>query len=561
MRKLWKALVGILAAVAMLAAGGLMSTSASADDTANPVTGSITISNAKKGHEYKAYKIFDVASQKVEGAGENVTTKVSYTLAANSPWDDFFKAGAAGATYVSLDGNRTVSWIKDSDPETDGVQMSTEDAKAFADAAIAYIKTTSKQFNEFTEPADADGELKFENLPLGYYLVTSTVGTLVSLDTTLPKDENGEPVAEITDKNEGPEVEKKVQEDSGDKGESNWTDGWEDQNDAQIGEKVKFQTTITAQEGALNYVLHDQMQAGLTFDLSSIKVTLDYAEESKENKVLSGTGENADYTVAAPVTHTVGDKTETDTFDMAFSKALLDSLKDGDKLIVQYTATVNKDANIDTDGNENTTHLDYGDENHTSHTPDDTTTTYVWDFNVYKYAQDGETKTPLKDAKFKLTIDEAGNNAVEFVKKTDKDDKVVPNQYRVFDSASDTTTDKVTEFTTDNTGKFNLSGLDSGTYWLHETKAPAGYNKLDNPIKVEIKTASDPVNMGKVVYTFDGMAYETTDKTVNVLNQAGSELPGTGGMGATVLYAAGAVIVIAAALGLTVVLRKRQNAR
>lgn len=101
--------------------------------------------------------------------------------------------------------------------------------------------------------------MKFENLELGYYLVDSSLGALCSLNTTAPD-------AVIKDKNSKPDTEKKVEEDS--------TKEYGEKDDADIGQTVNFKTTISAKKGAENYILHDKMSKGLTFDETPLKLLL-----------------------------------------------------------------------------------------------------------------------------------------------------------------------------------------------------------------------------------------------------------------------------------------------
>ena len=136
--------------------------------------------------------------------------------------------------------------------------MENADPVAFAKAALAYAKDPTNSIvaeKSANAPDATEGSttstVTFEGLSLGYYLVDSSVGALCSLNTTAKE-------VEIQEKNGVPSVEKKVQEDS--------DDHWDKDNTADIGQTVNFQTTITAQAGAQNYVLHDKMDKGLTFN-------------------------------------------------------------------------------------------------------------------------------------------------------------------------------------------------------------------------------------------------------------------------------------------------------
>ncbi|NMM93849.1 SpaH/EbpB family LPXTG-anchored major pilin [Bifidobacterium oedipodis] len=531
MRRIWKTLVGILAAIAMLLTGGVITASAYADEPAGIAektgTGSIVVNPANSGQKYDAYRIFGVASY----TGNGDDKKVAYTIAEDSPWFGFVTGNGAGTSYVevSVKGNPRVVTPKES-------FTGDAAAKNFADAAITYMD----QYN--TEHADSqitpdqsatagatDTSVTISGLDLGYYLVTSTTGSLVMLDTAAE-------TVTIKDKNKVPEVLKKVQEGN----------IWDSENDAKIGDTVNFRTTITAQAGATNYVLHDKLSDGLTFGtVTKIeKISGDTTTElTKDTDYQVLTGENAQS--YAPNGTTTEEK---DTFTVTFSEAVLKELKAGDQLVVSYTATVNEDAVIRGDGNPNKTYLDYGKKDYTSHTPESTTTTYVWDFDVFKYTLEDGDKTPLAGVKFKLTTDLESNSPIEFVEKTGTSIK----SYRVAKADES----GMIEFVTDSNGKFKLFGLDSGTYYLWETEPLQGYNKLTSPITVEIKGTA---HNGAV--HVDGSVTAVTNNTVEVENTSGSELPETGGMGTTILYVVGAAVVVFAGLGLAVTLRKRQSRR
>ena len=171
-----------------------------------------------------------------------------------------------------------------------------------------------------------------------------------------------------------PGNEKKVEEDS--------TGEYGPKNDADIGQTVNFKSTITAQAGAENYVFHDKMSDGLTYT-GVTGITLNGTPVAAAN-----------YTVTAPAA-------DGDTFDVAFNQTFCDSLKADDKIVISYSATVNENAVIGGNGNPNTSKLSYGDSSTTKTTPDSTTITYTWSFDILKYGNGDETKV-LEDAKFVL---------------------------------------------------------------------------------------------------------------------------------------------------------------
>ena len=368
----------------------------------------------------------------------------------------------------------------------------------------------------YNEKKNAEGNtVTFDNLPLGYYLVDSSVGALCGLDTT-----NSE--VTIQEKNGTPTVGKQVKENS--------TNKFGNNNTAYIGQTVEFKTTITAQAGAQNYVLHDKMDAGLTFN-NDIQITLN-----------SSTVNNDSYNILLKSNSTPKTKPLDDcTFEIDFSETFCNSLKADDQIIVSYSATLNENAVIKGSGNTNETWLKYGNGTDTAHS---TTTTKTYEIPVFKYAKKDNGEKGLAGAKFTLYSDKDCKKPISLVEEADK------NVYHraTTDESDNSTITKITEITTDNTGIFRITGLDADTYYLTETEAPKGYNKLVAPIEVVIDGEGNvKLNKTEVV------------ATVKVENKTGTLLPSTGGMGTTIIYMAGAILVIAS--GIVLVSKKKSKAK
>lgn len=168
----------------------------------------------------------------------------------------------------------------------------------------------------------------------------------------------------------------------------------------------------------------------------------------------------------------------------------------------------------------NTTHLTYGDNN--TSTTESETITKTFGIPVFKYTG---TNTPLAGAEFKLYTDSNCNEESTALKFTLNDSK-----YR-YDSAKG----NAVLTSLENTGHIDIEGLKEGTYYLKETKAPKGYNLLKNPVEIRIDSA------GKIYV--DGSTKENTGN-VEVKNNSGTLLPSTGGMGTTLIYLAGIVLVV-----------------
>ena len=464
-------------------------------------TNSITVKNAVKDQEYKLYKMLDL---------EVRADHTSYSYTVNSFWADFFKAAGEttpagkGLTYVDIDAQGYVTWKENAD-----VAAFAKDAEEFAKGLTAL----------HTQKASADGDITFSNLEAGYYLVTSTLGTKATVGTT-----PGNPNPEIQEKNAAPANVKTVQEDS--------TGNYGDKNDADIGQTENIKSTITAQAGAENYVFHDTMSAGLTYT-------------GVTGITLNGTAVDAsNYTVTAPAA-------DRDTFDVTFTQAFCDTLKANDQIVISYTATVNENAVVGLPGNSNESKLSYGDKGDESHTPSgttppSTTTTYTWDMDVLKYANGDERKV-LKDAKFVLLNNEKSKVATIVNGK-------ITGWVNVPVAAADGTITwpDNTVLTTGENGRIEIDGLDADTYYLREVEAPAGYNKLAADVQVTITGATEQTaedtNETKLVYN---------TVTAKVNNQSGTALPSTGGMGTTIFYVIGSVLVLAAVVLL--VTKKRMN--
>ena len=442
----------------------------------------ITVKNAQANETYKIYKMLDLSVN---------DDKTAYTYTVNADWKDFFTGEGAGAAYVTIT-NGYVTW------------KANGDVAAFAKAAAKFAAENSVTAIGTKTPA-TDSDFTFEGLEPGYYLITSTNGTLAMTDTTPDKT-----AVEVNEKNPDSTIDKTVQEDS--------TGNYGGKNDADIGQTVNFQVTINVKKGAKNYVMHDQMTTGLTFDKDSVKI--------------EGLTKGTDYTV---VTDNLKDGC---TFHVVFTQAYLDKVTGDTQLIVEYSAVLNEKAVAGT-AETNKAKLNWGDK---SETVWEETKTYTWKIDVYKYTvvkatEEGKenSEKALADAKF-ILYKKDGDKTL-YVKATDN--KV---------TGWTETRDEATVFITPESGKFTITGLDSDTYYLEEIVAPAGYNVLKAPVKVVID------DKGNVTY---GDNNTVANPDVKVLNQSGTELPSTGGMGTTIFYVLGGVLMAGAFVLLVV--RKRMR--
>ncbi len=461
----------------------------------------ITISNAEVGETYDVYKMLDFT------AVAGTTDKGYYTLI--DAWEGFFTATPASAYFkieVNADGDKIVTMTAEPG----------DDAKAeLAKEAVAYAKANG--ITAVTQKATS-ADVVFDGLTPGYYAVDTSLGTICALV-------NADSTFTTVEKNAKPDITKEVQEDS----EINHTDeGWGKVNDADIGDTVNYKSEITVGFGVTKYVMHDTMDAGLTFIPGSV--------------VVEGATAVADYTVTTNCADGC-------TFEIAFEDEFIASVGRGNTFEVTYSATLNENAQVEYEdgrgyqGNKNTVYLEYLNDT-VIKTDDHETVTYTWKLDVFKYT-DGDNKTPLAGAEFSLLYDGEAISLVEL-----KGDDITVPTYRVA-VEGDEAEDIVTVIETDGTGKFIILGLDADVYTLTEIKAPDGYNRA-NDLEVTIGHELDDENYS-ATYTING----ADPAQIEVENKTGGLFPETGGIGTTIFYVVGGLLMLAAVVFL--VTKKRMS--
>lgn len=494
MKKAMKKLMAALLAVAMVCAMAIPAFAAGGAGA--PRTGSITINGAIAGQTYNIYRILDLEAN--EGF-----TAYKYTI--NPEWEAF---------VAEYDDVFTVKNGIVTSTVTDAATIQT-----LANDAGKYVNIESLKPDGTATAADPT----VSNLPLGYYLVVPEPGvvenSLCSLGTTNPN-------VTINEKNGKPTITKQVEHAAGSPASAN---------DATVGDTVKFVVTIDAIDGKPeNYVMHDKMDEGLTFNDSSVTV------KRGETILKKGT----DYELnTSPA--------DGDTFDIKFNH-----VNTNDVFTVTYSAALNEKAKVGTDGNKNETVLTYGDSGRVTA---ESTKTYTWSFNIFKYFMDGTKAKALEGAQFILYRKANTNSESE-------------NEYAVMDANGKikswtTGESNATVLTSPASGNLTMSGLANGTYYLKEKEAPQGYNSLENPIEIMI-TAESWTTLGtpsaKIEYktsTAEGATFvEAADgTTVKVENKTGTTLPSTGGIGTTIFYVVGGGLMVAAAILL--ITKKRMENR
>ena len=555
MRKTIKRLGAVLLAMAM--AVSVLCTGALAAETSN----SITITTTSSGHTYEAYQVFagstsattdDKTSLGITGWGSGVkaddlvTALTTESEKADSILNGKFtnilkkgnaEGGAAITDKASADVAQNVAAsIKD---------FNDNEAKAFAKIVAAHLSETKTSSTE-TKNSDVTTGYKIDNLEAGYYLVKDEDNSIGANKEDAYTNYIMEVVGAVTVKPKSavPKVEKKIVD-----GENK-----KDATTAKVGDVVNFELTGTLPDNYADYTkyqyeFHDTLSKGLTYN-GDVKV---YVKNGNEEEV-----EITGYTVT-PAKNTA---TTTPTADTTITVKFADlkentvtgaidttvTIDKGSKIIIKYSATLNENAVVGGEGNTNTVKLVYSnDPNGTSTgtTKDDKATVYTFQLNVTKI--DGATKdetipTKLQGAKFKLYYET--NNTKYYVKEVTNDNTI---------KSWANTENEALELTTDENGNIAVKGLKEGTYYLEETEAPDGYNKLTAPIKVEITNKSNPIYELESVEADDkaGTVAQAVG-TITIANNKGSTLPSTGGMGTKLFYTIGGILMAGAAIVLVV---------
>lgn len=479
-------ITSILLAIVLLI--GLPMASGAADD------GTITITGTTEGQVYNAYMMAELASV----SGDKYSYKIS------PEWEAFFATEGIAfdpvTKYITYNGNIT-------------------DVAAFAKAAVAYAVANNIAPTATATVAAGETSAVIGGLKLGYYCVDSSVGTVCALDT-VNKD------ATFNEKNPPVVIIKTVKEDS------NGTFG--PHNDESIGKVVEFRSSVIKRAGAINYVITDTMDAGLTFNPNSVSLYYYNADDQK-----------VDLTYTLETSFAEDSKYAGKTFIVKLDNDEIAALSDGARIILDYTATINENAVIGPQGNKNVTTIQYGNEPGSESEPSETTT-YVWDFGVYKFELAGGARQGLAGAKF------------QFLTKSDTHETVHTFDYLGKVGGVDTykynPSGRVTEFTTDETGLFKIVGIDSGEFWLRETEAPAGYNKITYDVEVDLMITGAYADAStKLVCTVKN----AKDGNIEIQNSTGVVLPSTGGEGTIIFVAVGMTLVLA--MGVLLVVRKRMT--
>ena len=534
MKKLVSRFMAVLMAMTMILS---MSMTAFAADAPK---GTLTVNNTVAGKTLDLYQIFTATKD-----GDNV----AYTL--NSAYEGFFKTKVANGSSLSDEAlsEAAYNYVKDQ------VGPDGSNGAAFAKEILGWIleNATTVAGTHKTATTTASTTV-INNLDYGYYVVYPLGATDTS---TAPGNEIVKSVASLVSvtgndatvnmKSNYPTVVKKVNDNK-------------NADDVNIGDTVTYTLTskVPDMTGYDSYVFNfkDTLSVGLTFkEITSVTVgdttitAVEAGKEANDTYTLTQDGQNITITMN----------------NFLASNAN----KAGQEIKVTYTATLNKNAVTGFDANKNSATIEYSNKPGTTDKGESEPSivdVHTFNFTIFKYYLKGETQTGLANAEFELY---KANGEVAGEKVNIK--KVTDGEYRVATPEEATAEGfKSDVIVSGNNGKVLVKGLEAGTYYLKETKAPEGYNKLLSDIKVEIKANYDP-KTGKLTsysvdYTYNGTTTTGTEikdtitsPEVAVENKTGAQLPSTGARTALLLTLAG--VVLFAFMAASSIYSKRREAR
>ncbi|MGI6177579.1 MAG: LPXTG cell wall anchor domain-containing protein [Eubacterium sp.] len=625
---------------------------------------------------YKIYRVFDAAVSSDGTASyspvNGATTVPSDTFTGTHTSD----TGDLTYTYkFALENGNVKLKYYDSDNSTwldvDSAHQPNKDSAAFNEALGGVIKNYIDTFSS-TDPnpipslmeisvTDTNGDndrLEITNLPLGYYYITTGAGTMVTINTTnttatvIDKNTIEKPDKEITSVTNG--------DDDTDRSDySIYTDGDGHSHigNAQIGDTVGFTGTVNIGQGAINYTYKDLMSNGLTLVKTGAGTTDDpyvptVTVTFKRKTGTDDSGNPVYQTGTIPVNGAATDSTGTaidgwvtpdnsadnytvayqgnysgtdpepaagsTTFTVAFDNALLENFSADDEIYVNYSAVLNANAKVGSEGNPNEAWLSYGNDPDGGHdTETTTTTTYTGKVTVTKtdganpahYIEGAsfvlQNKTAADGSKYtgasgQTTTDETNkyykwdevNGKVVWVD-TEDDATVFTSKLLWQDSAGniyyeqgDASLGRTPVYATDSEGNVltdsegnsiqkgvvvatvqdaegndviidSFKGLPVGHFLLHETVTPAGYNTAAD-VELEIKQVDENTSTTGTEDDPENTWDNTIELSTTVQNLKGFNFPSTGGIGTKILYAAGAALIAAAIIIIAV--RKRKQA-
>lgn len=517
MRKIGLQVIAVVLALTMMM-GMTLNVSAAGE-------GKLTINNTTAGQTIELYQLFTATKN---------GTAIAYSL--NTKYEGFF---TSNAKYECQDltgeelSAKAYEYVH-SIPEG-------EDRVTFAKEALLWILKQQSITADKSSPTSAESTTITE-LDYGYYLVyprgaTDTSGDAPKSPAMLVSVLDTE--ASITMKSTYPTVDKVIV------GEA---DAEKKAGDFNVGDIVNFKLTskVPDMTGYTSYTFNfkDTLSDGLTFNENSVVVKIGTQALTLDT----------DYTVTRGTQE--GEPTVTITLNNFINQAE----KAGQPIVVTYSATLNENASVGMDKNTNTAIVEYSNNPGQSGSVGESTPSeadaHSFDFTIFKYH--GE-QSALSGAKFKLFSDSECLNEVKL-------EEVGASSGTYIKKEAGTAT-----ITSDADGKVQVKGLAAGTYYLQETEAPAGYNKLTAPVIITITPTYAAVGGAlekvDVKYSYNGTENTSTINTesapgtspeVPIENKSGAELPSTGGKG-TILFTIGGVLILSVMLTASIVSKKRKK--
>ena len=560
---------------------------------------SITIHNDKTGHTYEAYQIFaGTVSSDEETNGET-----GGPMLGDITWGSGVDGAALLAALKAADEEKYGACTTAADvAEALGTETATAaDAAAFADIAAQHLTATVA--GTATAPNDG-GNYIIEGLPAGYYLVKDSLQEDDNQTGQVLSDYIVQVLGNVTMEpkdSDIPTLEKKVAEEGkGNEGKYNQDGGYgtyyNDVADWNIGDSVPFKLIASMPDAAeiaaydtYSYTFHDTLDPGLTLEQKAGEDQTTFAIYFVNTKNEDPRAEGFQYLDAAK--YDVNIVAETNSFTIAIDdlKTLMVTTAGGqqipatnyDYIVIFYDAVLNANAEIGLPGNENTAYLEFSNNPNgdgTGRTEDDKVIVFTYELDGTKV--DGKTQAALQNAKFVLlngakseaamVVDGKVKEWVKVATEAAADDVQMPETYEGWLELNQQHNGLI--LTSAEGGTFKIAGLDDGTYFLREIQAPNGYNLLEEDVQLVITADTengqnwagepDQALTALNISVNDGVAQDGVLDTgivnVTVRNNQGATLPETGGMGTTLFYIIGGLLVVGA--GILLVVRIRMKA-
>lgn len=546
---------------------------------------SITIHNDKTGHTYEAYQIFaGTVSSDAATDGETegpMLGDITWGTGVNDGrYAELLAALKADATIGALEGMQDAADAAAVAATLDGADAET--AAAFADVVSDYLAAApTGQTNTM-----ADGNYIIQGLPAGYYLVKDKDGSLQG-EADTATDYIVQVLGNVTmdpKDSDIPTVLKKVydEEFAVNDEEGTYGTGYNDVADWDIGDRVPFKLIAAVPQNIDSYeeytfIFHDTLSAGLTLDRDSLHV---YVTETTDANI-------NEFDPQAATLYTVSEVAENGTFTVTIPniKALDSHDHPANYIIVAYDAFLNENAEIGLDGNPNSVSLEFSNDPNgegTGRTEEDTVIVFTYELDGTK-VDGADVDTKLEGAQFVL-LNGGGTRAARVDETGKLTGWVEPDDIKEGLTGTNDR-EKMNELTNEDfanaglaitsaaDGTFKIAGLDDGTYFLREIQAPNGYNLLEGDVQLVITAttangqdwnsgiATDALK-GLTITVDNGAAQngdlDTGIVNVTVENNRGATLPETGGMGTTLFYIIGGLLVVGA--GILLVVRIRMKA-